>query len=164
MSTRLSLLLAVCGLLFANGARAADTATASALYTGGKVAAPTYQQVSRGGTGHAEAVRVRYDPRKVSYEQLLDYFWRHIDPTVKDRQFCDIGSQYRSAIFYQDAVEEKAARASLQALQQSGRFKHIHTEIVPAATFYLAEEYHQDYYKKSPVRDARVEALWGESH
>jgi peptide-methionine (S)-S-oxide reductase len=199
MSTRLSLLLAVCGLLFANGARAADTATASALfaggcfwcieadfekldgvidvesgYTGGKVVAPTYQQVSRGGTGHAEAVRVRYDPRKVSYEKLLDYFWRHIDPTVKDRQFCDVGSQYRSAIFYQNAAEEKAARASLQALQQSGRFKHIHTEIVPAATFYLAEEYHQDYYKKNPVRygyyrfscgrDARVEALWGESH
>lgn len=199
MSARLKLLLAVCVLSFATAARAADTTTASALfaggcfwcieadfekldgvldvesgYTGGNVAAPTYKQVSHGGTGHAEAVRVRYDPRKVSYEKLLDYFWRHIDPTVKDRQFCDVGSQYRSAIFYQNAAEEKAARASLQALQQSGRFKQIYTEIVPAATFYLAEEYHQDYYKKNPVRygyyryscgrDARVEAVWGGAH
>jgi peptide-methionine (S)-S-oxide reductase len=199
MSARLSLLsllLAMCGLLFATGARAAETTSASAIfaggcfwcieadfekldgvigvesgYTAGKVAEPTYQQVSHGGTGHAEAVRVRYDPRKVSYEKLLDYFWRHIDPTVKDRQFCDVGSQYRSAIYYQNAAEEKAARASKQALLQSGRFKQIHTEIEPAATFYLAEEYHQDYYKKNPVRygyyryscgrDARVEALWG---
>lgn len=197
MSARLGLLLVVCGLLFANGARAADAASAlfaggcfwcieadfekldgvievESGYTGGNVAAPTYQQVSHGGTGHAEAVRVRYDPRKVSYEKLLDYFWRHIDPTVKDRQFCDIGSQYRSAIFYQNAAEEKAARASKQVLLQSGRFEHIYTEIVPADTFYPAEEYHQDYYKKNPVRygyyrsscgrDARVEAVWGGAH
>ncbi len=143
-------------------------------YIGGNVDSPTYKQVSRGGTGHAEAVRVRYDPRKVSYEKLLDYFWRHIDPTVKDRQFCDVGSQYRSAIFYQNAAEEKAARASKLVLEKSGRFQHIYTEIVAAGTFYPAEEYHQDYYKKNPVRygyyrfscgrDARVEKLWGEVH
>jgi peptide-methionine (S)-S-oxide reductase len=199
MSARLGLMLAVCGLLFATGTRAAETTTASAIfaggcfwciesdfekldgvieaesgYTGGNVAKPTYKQVSNGGTGHAEAVRVRYDPRKISYEKLLDYFWRHIDPTVKDRQFCDVGSQYRSAIFYQNAAEEKAARASKLALEKSGRFAHIYTEIVAASTFYPAEEYHQDYYKKNPVRysyyrfscgrDARVEEVWGEAH
>lgn len=197
MSARKVLLLAVCGLLLTLNARAASTSTAlfaggcfwcieadfekldgvlavESGYTGGTLAAPTYAQVSAGGTGHAEAVRVRYDPRRVSYEKLLDYFWRHIDPTVKDRQFCDSGSQYRSAIFYQNSAEETAARASLLALEKSGRFAHIHTEIVPAGIFYLAEEYHQDYYKKNPVRyryyrfgcgrDARVKALWGEAH
>lgn len=141
-------------------------------YIGGSTANPTYQQVSAGGTGHAEAVRVRYDPRRVGYEKLLDYFWRHIDPTVKDRQFCDAGSQYRSAIFYQNDTEKRLAQDSLRVLEKSGKFAHIYTEIVVAATFYPAEDYHQDYYKKNPVRyqfyrtscgrDARVKSLWGD--
>lgn len=149
----------------------AGVAEAESGYTGGHLANPTYQQVSRGGTGHTEAVRVLYDPAKVSYAQLLEYFWRHIDPTVKDRQFCDVGSQYRSAIFYQDEAQKKAAEASKAALERSGRFARIYTEIVPAGPFYLAENYHQAYYKKNPVRynfyrsgcgrDARVGELWG---
>lgn len=139
-------------------------------YTGGHLANPTYQQVSRGGTGHAEAVRVLYDPGKVTYEQLLDYFWHHIDPTVKNQQFCDVGDQYRSGIYYQDESQRKSAEASRISLEKSGRFTHIYTEIAPAGKFYLAEEYHQDYYKKNPVRykiyrtgcgrDARVNELW----
>ena len=141
-------------------------------YIGGSTANPTYKQVSAGVTGHAEAVRVRYDPHRVGYEKLLDYFWRHIDPTVKNRQFCDIGSQYRSAIFYQNDAEKKLAQDSLQALEKSGRFARIHTEIAAATMFYPAEDYHQDYYKKNPVRyqiyrtscgrDARVKSLWGD--
>lgn len=141
-------------------------------YIGGSTANPTYQQVSAGGTGHAEAVRVRYDPRRVGYEKLLDYFWHHIDPTVKNRQFCDAGSQYRSAIFYQNDAEQRLAQDSLRALEKSGKFARIYTEIVAAATFYPAEDYHQDYYKKNPVRyqfyrtscgrDARVKSLWGD--
>jgi len=141
-------------------------------YIGGSTANPTYKQVSAGLTGHAEAVRVRYDPRRVDYQKLLDYFWRHIDPTVKDRQFCDIGSQYRSAVFYQNDAEKKLAQDSLQALEKSGRFARIHTEIAAATMFYPAEDYHQDYYKKNPVRyqiyrascgrDARVKSLWGD--
>jgi len=142
-------------------------------YTGGSVPNPTYRQVSQGSTGHAEAVRVRYDPQRVSYEKLLDYFWRHIDPTVKDRQFCDVGSQYRSAIFYQNDTEQKLALSSKQALEKSGRFPHIYTEIVAASAFYPAEDYHQDYYKKNPIRyqfyrancghDARIKSLWGDT-
>ncbi len=140
-------------------------------YTGGRTPNPTYQQVSAGGTGHTEAVRVSYDPAKVSYQQLVDYFWRHIDPTVKDRQFCDVGSQYRSAIFWQDEVERKIAEASRDALLKSGKLKHVYTEIVAASAFYPAEEYHQDYYQKNPIRynyyrfgcgrDARVAEVWG---
>lgn len=143
-------------------------------YTGGAVRNPTYEQVSQGGTGHIEAVRVRYNPQRINYEKLLDYFWRHIDPTVKDRQFCDVGSQYRSAIFYGNSIEEKLARASKQILEKSGKFPTIHTEIVVAGEFYLAEDYHQDYHKKNPIRyqfyrtscgrDARVRALWGDQH
>lgn len=142
-------------------------------YTGGSVRNPTYQQVSQGSTGHAEAARVRYDPQRVSYEKLLDYFWRHIDPTVKDRQFCDVGSQYRSAIFYQNETEQKSALSSKQALEKSGRFPHIYTEIVAAGTFYPAEDYHQDYYRKNPIRyqfyrtncgrDARIKSLWSDA-
>ena len=138
-------------------------------YTGGTLKHPTYQQVSAGGTGHAEAVRVQYDPQQVSYEKLLDYFWHHIDPTVKNQQFCDLGSQYRSAIFYQDKVEQALATASKQALQS--RFANIYTEIVAASTFYPAEIYHQDYYRKNPLRyqyyryrcgrNERVKAVWG---
>jgi len=143
-------------------------------YTGGHLANPTYQQVSAGGTGHAEAVRVSYDAAKVSYGKLLDYFWRHIDPTVKDRQFCDSGSQYRSGIYFQNRDEEKLARASRTELEKSGRFARIHTEIAAAGVFYPAEEYHQDYYKKNPLRyhyyrtgcgrDARVKSLWDGAH
>lgn len=139
-------------------------------YTGGKTPNPSYEQVSSGVTGHAEAVRVIYDPQKVSYPQLLDYFWRHIDPTVKDRQFCDIGTQYRSGIYWQNEAERKAAEASRDALLKSGKFKTIHTELAPATSFWLAETYHQDYYKKNPIRyayyrkscgrDARVEEVW----
>ena len=140
-------------------------------YIGGKAANPTYEAVSAGSTGHAEAVRVWYDPQQVTYEQLVDFFWRTIDPTVKDRQFCDVGSQYRSAIFYENDAQRAAAEGSKAALEKSGRLPRIYTEIVPASTFYLAEEYHQDYYKKNPVRyryyrsgcgrDARVAEVWG---
>jgi peptide-methionine (S)-S-oxide reductase len=143
-------------------------------YTGGDLKNPTYEQVSHGGTGHAESVRVYYDPQKVAYPQLLEYFWHHIDPTVQDRQFCDVGAQYRTAIFYQDQAQRETAEASLAALQKSGRFAHIYTEVVPAGTFYVAEDYHQDYYKKNPIRyrfyrkscgrDARVEQVWNMKH
>jgi len=143
-------------------------------YTGGHVPDPDYAQVSAGGTGHAEAVRVRYDPARVSYAELLDYFWKRIDPTVKDRQFCDSGSQYRSAIFPATDEERRAAQASREALVASGRFAQVFTTIEPAASFYPAEDYHQDYYRKNPLRyayyrrscgrDARVEELWGSVH
>jgi peptide-methionine (S)-S-oxide reductase len=140
-------------------------------YTAGKKLNPTYDEVSAGGTGHTEAVRVAYDPARVSYAQLVDYFWHHIDPTVKDKQFCDTGSQYRSGIYWQSEAERKIAQDSRDALLASGKFKEIHTEIVAASTFYPAEEYHQDYYRKNPVRytyyrsgcgrDERVRQLWG---
>jgi peptide-methionine (S)-S-oxide reductase len=140
-------------------------------YTAGRTANPSYEEVSAGGTGHTEAVRVRYDPARVSYPQLLDHFWRNVDPTVKDSQFCDHGTQYRSGIYFLDDAQRKAAEASRDALLKSGRFAQIHTEIVAATTFYPAEEYHQDYYKKNPLRynlyrrgcgrDARLEQLWG---
>ena len=140
-------------------------------YTAGKTPNPTYEQVSAGGTGHTEAVRVSYDPKKVSYQQLVDYFWKHIDPTVKDRQFCDVGSQYRSGIYWADESERRVAEDSRDALLKSGRFKEVFTEIAAATVFYPAEDYHQDYYRKNPVRytyyrascgrDARVQAIWG---
>jgi peptide-methionine (S)-S-oxide reductase len=141
-------------------------------YAGGTLRNPTYDQVSRGGTGHAESVRVTYDPAQVQYEKLLDYFWHHVDPTVKDRQFCDIGNQYRTAIFYQNDMQRRAALTSKAAFEKTGRFARIYTEIAPAGVFYPAEEYHQDYYKKNPIRykyyrtscgrDARVNEVWGE--
>ena len=122
-------------------------------YTGGKVADPSYEQVSAGGTGHVEAVKVIYDPGKVSYAQLLEVFWRHIDPTDTGGQFVDRGSQYRSVIFYSGEEQRRMAAASKKALEQSGRFaKPIATEILPLGSFYEAEEYHQDYYKKNPIR------------
>ena len=141
-------------------------------YIGGTVANPTYQQVSGNGTGHAEAVEIVFDPTKVSYTQLLEKFWRTIDPTTKDRQFCDAGTPYRTAIFTHDAAQAAAAQASLAALEKSKPFKDpIVTQIVPAGPFYVAEDYHQDYYKKNPVRynyyrtscgrDARLKQLWG---
>jgi peptide-methionine (S)-S-oxide reductase len=142
-------------------------------YIGGHVANPSYEQVSAKRTGHAEAVEVVYDPAKVTYEQLLQHFWHGIDPTVRDRQFCDIGSPYRTAIFTHDATQLQAARASLAALEKSKPFTApIVTEIAPAGPFYPAEAYHQDYHLKNPLRyryyrascgrDSRLRELWGE--
>jgi len=143
-------------------------------YTGDEVKNPTYEQVSSGGTGHAESVLIHYDPDKVTYAQLLDYFWHHIDPTVKDQQFCDHGRQYRSAIFYLNPSQRQAAEASKAELEKNAHLPHIYTEIVQASTFYPAEEYHQDYYKKNPIRykfyrtrcgrDARVAEAWNAKH
>lgn len=140
-------------------------------YTAGQTSNPSYHEVATGRTGHAEAVRVIYDPKKVSYPALLDHFWRHIDPTVKDRQFCDTGTAYRSGIYWANDAERKAAEASRDALLKSGKFRTIHTELAQATTFWLAEDYHQNYYKKNPIRygfyrmlcgrDARVEEVWG---
>jgi peptide-methionine (S)-S-oxide reductase len=141
-------------------------------YTGGHRAKPTYEQVSAGGTGHAEAVLVRYDPAKVDYTTLLDVFWHNVDPVAVDRQFCDRGSQYRSAIFYANDEQKRLADAAKQALQASGRFdRPIATTIEPAGEFYPAEDYHQDYYQKNPLRyrfysancgrAQRLEQLWG---
>jgi len=142
-------------------------------YIGGKTVNPTYEQVSSGATGHTEAVQVVYDPAKVSYEKLLEVFWVNIDPTVKDRQFCDAGTQYRTGIFYHGEAQRKAAEASKAALEKSKPFKApIVTPIEMAGTFYPAEGYHQDYYVKNPVRykfyrngcgrDARLKELWGD--
>jgi len=143
-------------------------------YMGGQTANPTYEQVSAGRTGHAEVVQVVYDPARVSYQKLLEVFWRNIDPTTPDRQFCDSGSQYRSAIFTHDEEQRKLALASLRELERTKPFKEpIVTPIVPAARFYPAEAYHQDYYKKNPLRyryyragcgrDQRLEELWGKA-
>ncbi|MBK7331544.1 MAG: peptide-methionine (S)-S-oxide reductase MsrA [Betaproteobacteria bacterium] len=142
-------------------------------YMGGAKKSPTYEEVSGGATGHTEVVQVLYDPSKVSYEKLLDVFWVNIDPTVKDRQFCDAGSQYRTAIFVGSPEQRKAAEASKAALEQSKPFKGaIVTPVVDAGEFWPAEDYHQDYYQKNPVRysyyrtgcgrDARLKQLWGE--
>ena len=143
-------------------------------YIGGSVKNPTYEQVSSGRTGHTEAVQVVYDSTKVSYEKLLEVFWANIDPTVKNAQFCDHGSQYRSGVFFHDDAQRKAAEASRAALDKSKPFKQpIVTEITKAAEFYVAEDYHQDYYMKNPVRyklyrngcgrDARLKELWGKA-
>ena len=122
-------------------------------YAGGDVPNPTYKQVSAGGTGHTEAIQVTYDPDKISYKELLDILWRHMDPTDADGQFVDRGSQYRPAIFYHDEEQKRIAEESRAALEKSGRFsKPIATEIVPLTQFYPAEDYHQDYYKKNPLR------------
>ena len=147
------------------------TATISG-YMGGKTANPTYEQVSAGRTGHAEVVQVVYDPKKVSYEKLLEVFWVNIDPTVRDRQFCDSGTQYRTAIFYHDDAQRRAAEASKAALEKSKPFAEpIVTPIEMAGPFYPAEDYHQDFYTKNPVRynlyrsgcrrDERLKQLWG---
>jgi peptide-methionine (S)-S-oxide reductase len=143
-------------------------------YTGGHKQNPTYEEVSSGTTGHAEAVQVLYDPKRISYERLLEVFWRNIDPVTANAQFCDHGTQYRSGIFYHDAAQRVLAEESKRALQVSGRFKSpIVTEIVEAGTFYPAEEYHQDYYKKNPIRykfyragcgrDRRLAEIWGDT-
>ena len=139
-------------------------------YAGGKKKNPTYEEVSAGNTGHTEVVQITYDPKKITYEKLLEVFWPNIDPLTANRQFCDIGSQYRTAIFYHDENQKRLAEESKKALGK--RFKEpIVTEIVAAAEFYPAEDYHQDYYVKNPLRykyyryncgrDQRLEALWG---
>lgn len=141
-------------------------------YIGGRTANPSYEEVVRGGTGHAEAVEIVYDPAKVSYEKLLDVFWRNVDPLDARGQFCDKGSQYRTGIFYHSEKQKQLAEASKKALD--GRFKQpIVTEIVSATEFYPAEAYHQDYYQKNPLRykyyrlscgrDQRLEELWGQN-
>lgn len=141
-------------------------------YTGGQKPNPTYEEVSSGSTGHAEAVQIVYDPAKVTYQKLLDVFWRNVDPTVADRQFCDVGHQYRSAIFYHDEHQRRLAEESKAALERSKVLPGpVVTEITPASTFYAAEEYHQHYYRKNPLRylyyrtscgrDRRLKELWG---
>lgn len=139
-------------------------------YIGGKTVNPTYAQVSAGGTGHAEAVEVVYDPVKVSYQQLLDYYWRTVDPLARDAQFCDRGSQYRTAIFTHGEQQMRLALASKQMVETELKRK-VFTEIAPAGPFYKAEDYHQDFHTKNPVkykfyrwncgRDQRLEQLWG---
>lgn len=122
-------------------------------YTGGQVEEPTYELVSAGGTGHVEAVQVIYDPNRVTYKELLGYFWKHVDPTDSEGQFVDRGLQYRSAIFYHDEEQKGLAEDSKREIEKSGRFdKPIATEIIRFSKFYSAEEYHQGYYKKNPVR------------
>jgi peptide-methionine (S)-S-oxide reductase len=141
-------------------------------YMGGNVKNPTYEHVSSGRTGHTEVVQVVYDPTKVSYEKLLEVYWKNVDPTVKDRQFCDIGSQYRTSIFYHSEEQKRLAEASKAQLEKTKPFKQpIVVPIAAAGEFWPAEEYHQDYYKKNPVRysyyrtgcgrDARLKELWG---
>ena len=143
-------------------------------YTGGQKANPTYEEVSAGITGHAEAVQILYDPTKISYAKLLDVFWRNIDPTTPDRQFCDVGLQYRTGIFYHNDEQKQLAQQSKQAVGQSKTFSEpIVTPITAATEFYPAEEYHQDFYQKNPFRykfyrygcgrDARLAELWGEA-
>jgi peptide-methionine (S)-S-oxide reductase len=142
-------------------------------YTGGREANPTYEQVSAHQTGHVEAVHVRYDPARVSYATLVDYFWRHVDPLTANGQFCDSGAQYRTVIYYHDDIQQKTVLAVKQKLEkQLG--KSFVTEVTRASAFYPAEEYHQNYYKKNPLRyryyrhgcgrDQRVQEVWGTVH
>jgi len=147
--------------------------TAVSGYTGGTVKNPSYEQVSSGRTGHAEAVEVTFDPTKVTYSQLLDTFWVNHDPTVNNRQFCDAGSQYRPGIFYLSDEQKQLAEASKAKYDKLKTFKQpLLTEITKAGAFYPAEDYHQDYYKKNPLqykfyvtgcgRYARLDGLWGD--
>jgi peptide-methionine (S)-S-oxide reductase len=143
-------------------------------YTGGKTPNPTYESTSAGGTGHTEAMQIVYDPKKITYEKLLNVFWHNIDPTQKDGQFCDHGNQYRTGIFVHDEEQKKSAEKSKSELDKSKPFKAaLVTEITAATQFYPAEDYHQDYYMKNPIRykfyrngcgrDARLKELWGDS-
>lgn len=143
-------------------------------YTGGQEPNPTYEDVSAGRTGHVEAVQVRYDPDAIGYERLLEVYWRNVDPTDAGGQFCDRGSSYRTAIFYNSEKQKRLAERSKAALKRSKPFEApIVTPILPAAEFYPAEDYHQNYYTKNPLRykfyrfacgrDKRLETLWGES-
>jgi peptide-methionine (S)-S-oxide reductase len=142
-------------------------------YTGGTRPNPTYEEVTTGRTGHYEAIQIEYDPARVNYERLLEVFWHNIDPLDSTGQFCDKGPQYRSAIFVLDDRQRALAEASKAALEKSGKLRgRIVTEILPATTFYPAEDYHQDYYRNNPARyrfyrwncgrDRRLEQLWGE--
>jgi len=143
-------------------------------YTGGKEVKPGYTDVASGKTGHAEAIEILYDPSIISYAELLDVFWKNINPTQADGQFVDIGRQYRTAIFYHDEEQKRLAFESKEKLEKTGRFdKNIVTEILPAMPFYRAEDYHQDYYRKNPLRyyyyrsgsgrDQYLEKVWGKS-
>ncbi|SEN08479.1 peptide-methionine (S)-S-oxide reductase [Stigmatella aurantiaca] len=147
--------------------------SATSGYSGGTVANPTYDLVSDGTTGHAESVQVVYDPAQVSYAQLLEVFWHNVDPFTANAQFCDRGTEYRTAIFFLDAEQQRLAEASKRRIEASGRFQQpIVTQIAPASAFYPAEEYHQDYARKNPGRyqsyrvgcgrDAHLKALWGD--
>jgi peptide-methionine (S)-S-oxide reductase len=143
-------------------------------HMGGTTANPTYKEVSSGRTGHAEVVQIVYDPSKVTYAKLLDVFWRNIDPLVKDRQFCDTGDMYRTAIFYHDDEQRKAAEETKKAVEDKFKPRTIFTQIVAASAFTAAEDYHQDYYLKNPDRyafyrwncgrDRRLEELWGKAN
>jgi len=146
--------------------------SATSGYIGGETLNPTYKQVSAGGTGYAEAVEIVFDPEKVTYQQLLDVFWKNIDPTTPDQQFCDHGDQYRSAIFYLDETQKQLAEESKQGIEQTKTFADlVVTEITIATKFYPAEDYHQDFYKRNSVRykfykwncgrAQRLEELWG---
>ena len=191
----LSVLLLMCGLVSAASAAKTETAIfasgcfwctekdfeavtgvkeAVSGYIDGHVEKPTYKQVSNGSTGHTEGVKVTYDPDQVSYEQLLKVYWYSVDPFVKNKQFCDSGTQYRSGIYYQNEKEKNAAlRSKDELIKAHGITRKIYTEIDAATKFWLAEDYHQDYYKKNPVRyqfyrfncgrDQRLKDLWGES-
>jgi len=141
-------------------------------YMGGTEENPTYQEVSAGRTGHAESIKITYDPSRVSYRRLLEVFWMQINPTTPDRQFVDVGSQYRSAIFYQNEEQRRLAEETKKEMEESGRFGGpIVTGIVPAGTFWPAEDYHQDYYMKNPIRykfyrfgsgrDQYLKKIWG---
>ncbi len=141
-------------------------------YTGGRKADPSYPEVSAGWTGHAEAIEIQFDPTKVSYGRLLEVFWRNVDPTTPNRQFCDRGNQYRTAIFYHDEDQRRLVLESKLKVERTKRFEEpIVTEIAAVSTFYVAEEYHQDFYKKNPIRykfykfncgrTQRLEELWG---
>jgi peptide-methionine (S)-S-oxide reductase len=146
-------------------------ASATSGYTGGSKPSPTYEEVSAGATGHAEAVEIAYDPAVVSYEKLLQVFWRNVDPTAENRQFCDVGSQYRSAIFVHDAAQREAAERTLAEVEKQLGVP-VKTQIADAAPFYRAEDYHQDYAARNPIRynfyryqcgrDARLREVWGD--
>ncbi len=142
-------------------------------FIGGRVANPTYQQVTTGTTGHTEAVEIVFDPSKVTYQQLLDVFWRNHDPLAKDRQFCDRGDMYRPGIFFHSEAQRQSAEASKKQAQSRFAPRVVHTEITKASAFYKAEDYHQDFHEKNPVRyklyrfncgrDQRLEELWGKT-
>lgn len=139
-------------------------------YTGGKTEHPTYDEVCDGGTGHTESIEITFDPKKISYRKLLDAFWHNVDPTTRDRQFCDYGRQYRTAIFFHDAEQQREALQSKAEIEETKKLKVV-TEIVPAAAFWPAEDYHQKYYVKNPIRyrlyryncgrDERLREVWG---
>jgi len=140
-------------------------------YTGGEKVNPSYEEVSSGGSGHIESLQVKYDPKVVSYQELLDFYWLNVDPTRNDGQFCDKGSQYRPVIFYHNENQKELAEKSKKQLIEANQIRPILVEILPAKIFYPAEEYHQDYYKKNPLRykfyryncgrDARLKEIWG---